>query len=178
MRNRPNRIKLAAISAAVACLGGGLGLALGTSGAGAQSPSTTSTTTSTTTTKPPVDTTVNFKLLLGKHKQKFNGFVRVKVKCGEPCVLGATGRMSVTVAAGGKSLLRAQRFKLRKTKGFVAIAGQTTVLKLKIPAKAKAALRKVRRSGGHATATVVVTATDIVGNTGKKHGRVRLARRH
>ncbi len=124
----------------------------------------TTPTGSTTTAAPTVTVKPAPKLSLsGKSKQALGNFVQLKVSCSvSPCSVGATGGLKIKPAGKGPTT----QPKLKAVKNLQVPAGKATVLKLKIPAKAKeAAAAVLAEKGGKATAKITVQGKGAGGNS-------------
>jgi len=121
--------------------------------------------TSTSTTAAPVVTAKPApKLSLsGKSKQRLGSFVQLQVSCTvSPCSTSATGALKIKT--GGKGA--AAQPKLTAAKSAQVPAGKPIVLKLKIPAKARAAAAKaLDEKGGKVTAKITVKGKSGSANT-------------
>jgi streptogramin lyase len=117
-------------------------------------PPATTPTGPTTTTAPPAEKKPTPKLSLsGRSKQTLGNFVQLKVSCSvSPCSVGAAGILKIKPAKGA-----ATQPKLKAVKNLSVPAGKPTVLKLKIPARAKeAATKALAGKGGKASAKITV----------------------
>lgn len=88
----------------------------------------------------------------------------VTAACDEPCTLAASGTLSVPATA--------KTFRLGRASKVLSAAGKTT-LKLKLPKKALAALRKALARKKKVVALVSVKATDRAGNARSAKKRIR-----
>jgi hypothetical protein len=119
-----------------------------------------------------IDTTAPTATLSAAKVQRLSKTVKVAVAClDEPCTARASGRVHVPKLRHG----RARMFTLRGTTGPVA-RGSTVMLKLGIPAKARAAIRRALRAHKRVTATIQVVVADAAGNERAITKRVRFRR--
>jgi hypothetical protein len=90
------------------------------------------------------------------------------VRCSEPCLAVATGKLRIASAA--------KRYRLKKASKPAAV-GRRVTLRLKLPAKARTAARRALKKHRKVTVKLIVVVRDAAGNKASKHRTIRLKRR-
>lgn len=114
---------------------------------------------------PPADTTEPELELRGKRKQPLRKVVVAKVRCDEPCVARANGKLR---AAGKKARLKP------RPKRLALGANEVGKVKLKLPRKARRAAKRALKRDAKVIVKVKVRATDAAGNSAKAKRKIRL----
>jgi hypothetical protein len=132
----------------------------------------TGTGTQTGTTSTAADRRVMFSAG-AKKSQKAGSAIKVQVRCAEICQVTAGGQLFVQKPSPRAREARRSSFVLKQASSSLG-AGQTKILKLKLPKPARKAALKSVHGGGKASAKVSVDARDLAGNRGSKKLKVRL----